>query len=124
MGGLAILSLLYLLTCIPSVVVMLVLVSGLSDFTARTRLIVLVVGITLLFTPMAFPFYQGGLFMASGLAFVIMLISDGWPGIAFLMTWRDFAWWNDWAPVVVASIACTLILIARSLTIVGGGRDA
>ncbi len=124
MRGITILALVYLLSCIPSTVAMLLPVSALSDFSARTRLVILVVSITLLFTPIAFPFYRGVLFMASGLAFTMMLISDGWLGVVYLMTERDLAWWNDWAPVVMAPIIGILILVARSLTIVGGVLDA
>jgi len=112
--------LIYVLSAFPSAIVMLVAATALSEVTARTRLIVLVVCIPLLFTPLLVPVSQGGVFMAAPAAFTVMIISDGRSGIAYLLTVP----WNRWAPVVVASIACLVVLIARALTIVGGGREA
>ena len=112
-------ALIYVLSAFPSAIAMLLAVSALSEVTAKTRLIVLVTCIPLLFTPIAFPFYRGVVFLAAPAAFTLMTISDGPSGIAYLLTDP----WNRWAPAVVASIACLLVLIARALTIVGGGRE-
>src|SRR5579871_5737987 len=109
----------YVFSAIPSAMLMWLAVSAfeIAEVGARTRLLVLVTGIPLLFTPIAIPFYRGAMLLAAPAAFTLMMFGDGWPGIAYLMTEHDLASWNTSAPVVVAAIACLGVLIARALAI-------